>query len=447
MNTYLRDILKLSWPIIIGQIGIVLTGFFDSLMVGYLGHEELAAAGISNSIYFLVAVFPLGVTISYSTIVSMLQGKNKTSSYSIVARDCFLMTLALSAVASLVILGVIYNFGMFKQTDVVAQLSIPYLKLLLWSLTPMLFFLFSKQLCDGFGYTKGGMIITLIALLINIFFNWLLIYGHWGFQAYGLNGAGYATIISRIFLAIAMTSLLFKSKQTPIRYQNFINSFKRPSRIYFYKQIITLGFPSGLQYFFEVAAFAAAAIMAGWIGAKELAAHNLAITLASLTYMIASGISAGSSICTAKAYGNGNRHNMRQYGIMGHKLGIGVMLFFALLFFVFNHQLASLFTQEPEVILMGSQLLILAAIFQLGDGLQALSVGLLRGINDVSIPSLLIFIAYWIIAMPIGYTLSHSTNTYSFLQGVNGIWIGLSIGLTLSAIVLTSRFYYLLRKS
>lgn len=426
---------------------MVLTGFFDSLMVGSLGHEELAAAGISNSIYFLVAVFPLGVTISYSTIISMLQGKNKTSSYSLVARDCLIATLLLCGIASFAIYLFIYFFDIFDQTEVVSNLSKPYLTLLLWSLTPMLIFLFSKHICDGFSFTKGGMVITLAALAINVLFNWILIYGHCGFAAYGLNGAGYATILSRVFLAVAMTYLLFKSKHTPITFSSFIMSFRGKSKIFFYKHIFQLGFPSGLQYFFEVAAFAGAAIMAGWLGAKELAAHNLAITLASLTYMFASGISAGSSICTAKAFGSGNKYNMRQYGIMGHKIGVLVMLFFALLFLLFNEPLASMFTDEPQVILMGSQLLILAAIFQLGDGMQALSVGLLRGINDVKLPSFYIFVAYWVVAMPMGYMLSHTTHQDAFYHGVNGIWIGLSIGLTLSAIILTSRFYYLLRNT
>lgn len=426
---------------------MVLTGFFDTLMVGDLGHEELAAAGVSNSIFFFVAVFPIGVTMAYATIIGILQGKNKTSSYRLLARDSFLITMALALLGVVCIYLFEDNFHIFNQTPEVVVLSKPYLTLLMWSLTPMLIFFFAKHICDGFSFTQGGMIITISALVINVILNWVFIYGNLGSAAYGLDGAGYATIISRIFLAVSMMWVMLKSHKTPINFKNFTKAFTEKRRITFYKKIFSLGFPTGLQYFLEVAAFAGAAILAGTLGSKQLASHNLAITLATVTYMFAGGISAGSSICTAKAFGNGNLYNVKQYGRNGHLLGLIVMIVFALIFLLFNRQLANLFTNEPDVILMGSQLLILAAIFQLGDGLQAVSVGLLRGIEDTVLPSVFIFIAYWIIAMPFGYYLANHPNSDAIYSGVNGIWIGLSIGLTLSAIALTYRFYYLLRNS
>ncbi len=445
MNKHLSEIIKISWPIIVGQLGMVLTGFFDTLMVGKLGYEPLAAAGICNSVFFFVAVFPIGVTMAYATIVSILQGKNKTSSYRLLARDSFIVTIGLSVLASTFIYLFIANFHILGQTNAVEYLAIPYLTLLMWSLLPMMTFFFAKNICDGFSYTIGGMVITLIALILNVFLNWVLIYGNLGFPAYGLNGAGYATIISRIFLAASMMLVLFGSQQIPISWSKFIRSFWESRRIAFYKRIFAIGFPSGLQYFFEVAAFAGAAVMAGWLGTQELASHNLAITIASVTYMFASGISAGSSICVARAYGNQNKINIKAYGLTGLKLGFGVAVIFALIFFTFNELLAKLFTTDPAVIKMGSELLIIAAIFQLSDGIQAIGVGILRGVEDVKIPSLLIFIAYWVIAMPLGYVMSHFGPPKSLYFGVNGIWIGLSIGLTISAVFLFYRFNSLLR--
>lgn len=447
VNQYLKDIIKISWPIIIGQLGMVFTGFFDTLMVGQLGTVELAAAGISNSIFFFVAIFPLGVTMAFATIIGILQGKNKTSSYHLLARDSFIVTLVLSVLASLVIVLFIHHFYLFEQTEEVTLLTKPYLKLLMWSLTPMLVFFFAKNICDGFSFTLGGMIVTITALILNVFLNWVLIFGKLGFDAYGLNGAGYATIISRIYLAFGMMALLFWSNKIPISLEAFLRGFVVKSRVYFYKKIITLGLPTGLQYFFEIAAFAGAAIMAGWLGAKELAAHNLAITLASVTYMFAGGISAGASICVAKADGNKNLNNVYKYGLNGHLLGLIVMSVFAIMFFSINTELAALFSEDREVIKLGAQLLILAAIFQLGDGIQAVSVGILRGISDVQIPSIIVFVAYWIIAMPIGYWVANKTNPDFFYHGVNGIWVGLTIGLTLSAITLSYRFYLLIRRS
>jgi MATE family multidrug resistance protein len=445
LNNYTKDIIKISWPIIIGQLGMVLTGFFDTLMVGDVGHHELAAAVVCNSIFFFVAIFPMGVTMAYATIVGILQGKNKTTSYRLLLKDSFITTIALSLICILILYVFILNFDIFKQDELVAALSTPYLALLTWSLAPMLIFFFAKNICDGFSYTMGGMIITLAALVINVFLNWVLIDGHLGFPAYGLNGAGYATIISRVFLAISMLLVMFQSSKIPVSFMVFWLTFSEAKRIRFYKKIMRLGMPTGLQYFLEIAAFAAAAILAGTLGAREAAAHGLAITLASLTYMFAGGISAGSSICVAKAYGNGNMQNVKNYGINGHKLGFAVMVVFALIFALFNENLASLFSTDETVISMGSQLLLLAAIFQLGDGIQAVSVGLLRGVEDTIFPSILIFIAYWVIAMPIGYYLSWSQSVPIFFQSINGIWIGLSLGLTASAIALTYRFYYVIR--
>lgn len=424
---------------------MVLTGFFDNIMVAKLGHEELAAAGISNSIFFLISIFPMGVSMAYTTLIGLLVGKNRLNAAHLLVRDSFYITIILSIASSLVIYFSILNFDVFKQSSEVAVLSLPYLKLLMWSLTPMLFFFLAKNVCDGFSYTTGGMIITLTALVLNIFLNWVLIYGKLGFEAYGLNGAGYATIISRVFMAFSMITLLFYSKAVPIYYKTLKLVLSTKKQFRFFKQIWKLGFPTGLQYFFEIAAFACAAIMAGWFGSKPLAAHQLAITLASLTYMFASGIAAGSNISVAKAIGNKNTYNALQYGKAGHILGFISMGIFAIVFFVFDYELAGLFSDDAEVIKMGAGLLVLGAIFQLGDGLQAVSLGLLRGIEDVNKPSIVTFIAYWVFAIPVGYYLSHHSSTTSYFYGVNGIWVGLAIGLTISAIILTYRFYALIR--
>ena len=202
-----------------------------------------------------------------------------------------------------------------------------------------------------------------------------------------------------------------------------------------------------MQYFFEVAAFAGAAVMAGWLGARELAAHQLAITIASFTYMFAGGIAAGGSISVAKAYGNKNFNHVKKYGKASWQIGFIVMSFFAIIFLFFNHSLAQLFSDKEDIIQMGAQLLIIAAIFQLSDGIQAISVALLRGITDVKLPSFFIFMAYWIIAIPMGFILSKSSEYDYWLTGLNGIWIALSIGLTISAVGLSYRFYFLLRRS
>jgi MATE family multidrug resistance protein len=424
---------------------MVLTGFFDNFMVAKVGHEELAAAGISNSIYFLISIFPMGVTIAFATIVGLLHGKNRINSVHLLVRDSFKTTIILCIITTLALYLGIVQFSVFKQVATVEILAKPYLTLLMWSLAPMLLFFFAKNICDGFGYTRGGMLITLTALGLNVFLNWVFIYGNLGSDALGLNGAGYATVISRIYMAISMVLVLLLSRKTPLDFKIVVHSFSKFKYFNFYKQIRKLGFPTGLQYFFEIAAFAFAAIMAGWLGSKELAAHQLAITLAALTYMFASGIAAGCNISVAKAMGQPTLTQAKNLGKAGHLLGFSSMVIFAIIFFVFSYDLAAMFSDDPEVIRLGSGLLILAAIFQLGDGLQAVSIGLLRGIEDVNKPSILTFIVYWIIAIPVGYYLSQVSTQETIFNGVNGIWIGLASGLTISAVILTYRFYSLIR--
>ena len=445
INPFIKNIVKISWPIIIGQLGLVLTGFFDNLMVAKLGHEALAAAGICNSIYFLIAVFPLGITISYSTITGIFQGKNHRHSRYIFIRDAFYATVVVSILTIAILNVFIEHFVWFKQEAEVTTLSIPYLKLLTWSFTPMIFFFMFKNIADGHSYTKAGMVVTLTALLINVFLNWVFIYGNLGSPAYGLNGAGYATIISRVYLMLAMAYFLFKSDQVGLDFKKLIKFWNRFKKLPFIPQIRSLGIPTGLQYFYEVSAFVFAAIMAGWISSEALAAHQLSITIASLTFMVASGISAGASISVANSYGKKGWDSVYNFGINAHYLTGSVMLLFALLFVAFRHPLASLFASEPEVLELGAGLLLIAGIFQLADGIQAVSVGLLRGIEDTKIPSWVIFLAYWLFGMPVAYYLGFETSLFG-LKPIYGIWVGLTLGLILTAGLLSTRFYYLLRK-
>lgn len=408
-------------------------------MVGQLGYHELAASGISNSIFFLIAVFPMGVSIAFATIVSILVGKNKKHRILGLIRDAFNVTLILIIICSLFLLLAIYQFDWFRQTAQVNDLSVEYLGLLTISLTPMLLFFWVKNIADGIQYTMAGMITTLITLAVNVLFNYLLIFGKFGFPALGLNGAGYATIISRTIGFIIVLILLLRYKKSPFTLQEVIAKFKSKVRFRFYKQILNLGIPSGLQYFFEVAAFAFAAIMAGWLGAKELAAHQLAITIAAVTYMFVSGISSGTSICVAESYGTASYQKIRRFSFASLSLSMFLMVVFAIGFLLFNKELAALFSKDAEVVAIGAELLIIAAIFQLGDGIQAVSVGLLRGIEDVRVPSLFTLIAYWVIAIPVGYYLGVKGDL-----SINGIWIGLSLGLSVSAVLLCIRFYRLL---
>jgi MATE family multidrug resistance protein len=253
----------------------------------------------------------------------------------------------------------------------------------------------------------------------------------------GLMGAGWATLIARILMAVCMIAFVLWHKQ----YKNFIRVKERLSRVQFFKQIFQIGLPSGFQYFFEVGAFSSAAIIIGWIGKNELAAHHIAINVASVTYMIATGIAAGGSILVGDALGRKNKTDIIRSGKAALILGTLFMGGCALIFSVFSKAIIALYVDDSGVASMAVYLLLIAAVFQLSDGIQCVGLGILRGIEDTKIPTLVTIVAYWVIGIPIGYVLAFSYN-----MSLYGIWIGLLIGLTFSAAMLSWRFIKLSKK-
>ena len=278
------------------------------------------------------------------------------------------------------------------------------------------------------------MVVTIIANFVNAFVNWILIFGNLGFPRLELDGAGIATSTSRIFMAVVLILYVNKSK----RFKEFdLSMIVRKLEFTSIKKILRLGIPSGFQYFFEVGAFSSAVVMVGWLGAKSLAAHQIAINLASISFMAVTGISAAGGIRVGNAVGRGDVKETRRAGFSAILLGASVMFSAGITFVLFRKFLPSLYISDQEVISIASSLLIIAALFQLSDGTQAVGIGILRGLTDVKVPTAITFISYWIIGLPIGYLMGFVLNL-----GVQGVWIGLLIGLTASAILLTTRFNY-----
>jgi MATE family multidrug resistance protein len=276
------------------------------------------------------------------------------------------------------------------------------------------------------------MIITLIANLVNVFANWLLIYGNLGFPALGLNGAGWATFASRAFMALALMGFVMNNKF----FKRYDVSFHFKSINWpVIKKILSLGLPSGIQYFFEVGAFAFAVVMVGWLGTAQLAAHQIAINLASISFMAVLGISVAGSIRVGNAVGMKDIAETRRAGFTASLLGASIMFGAGVIFILFRNFLPTLYVNDEVVISYASSLLVIAALFQISDGTQAVGIGILRGLTDVKIPTAITFIAYWIVGLPVGYLLG-----FTFKLGVQGVWIGLLLGLTTSAILLTLRF-------
>ncbi|MFI5220772.1 MAG: MATE family efflux transporter [Bacteroidia bacterium] len=430
-KSYFKKIAILAYPIVIGQIGIVAMGVADVVMIGQIDATNLAAAGLANSVFFLVAILGIGSLMAVSSLVAQSKGAEKNNDCAIYFRQGIVAALLLSVVISFVLYFVANNMEVFKQHPTVTVLSSGFLHLLNMGTLPLLIFSASKQFSDGLSFTRPSAIITVAALLLNIFLNWLLIYGNLGFPKMGLNGAGVATLIARIFMATAMVFYILVHK----RYKKFIRISRKESSYDFLKHIFRVGLPSGFQYFFELAAFSFAGIMIGWIGKNEQAAHHIALNVASVTYMIATGISAAGSILVGDALGRKNKTDIIRSGKASLLGGAVFMLFCAAILFSFRAALIHFYIHDSGVEVMAGYLLIVAALFQLSDGIQCVALGVLRGLEDTKIPTIVTVISYWVIGIPAGYYLAFYTR-----MNLYGVWAGLLAGLTFSAFMLAFRF-------
>ncbi|HRP92070.1 MAG TPA: MATE family efflux transporter, partial [Ignavibacteriaceae bacterium] len=339
--------------------------------------------------------------------------------------------------AGIILIGINY-IQYLNQPKEVIELAIIYMTIVGLSAIPLMLFQTYKQFIEGLSIMKPAMIIAILANIINAFVNWILIFGELGFPKLGLAGAAWATFLSRVFMAVVIMIYVMRNQ----KYKQYDVTFHfRGINIPVIKKLLSLGLPSGFQYFFEVGAFTFAVIMIGWIGANELAAHQIAINLASITFMAVLGISQAASIRVGNAMGEQNIPNVRKAGFTAIALGGGIMSLAGITFILLHNYLPTLYIDDEAVISIASRLIIIAALFQLSDGTQAVGIGVLRGLTDVKGPTIITFIAYWIISLPIAYVLA-----FYFNLGVDGVWIGLLIGLTVSAILLTFRFNHKSKK-
>ena len=426
--------IKLGYPVIIGQLGRIMMGVIDSIMVGRLGPVPLAAASLGNSLIFIILIIGIGSSIVISPLVAILVGGNRFSECGTYFRQSLVVNIALSLVMILIILlGVNFIYLLNQPPEIIEQ-TIIYMSIVGLSALPLMIYQTYKQFIEGLSVMKPAMIIALLANIINAFANWVLIFGELGFPKLGIAGAAWATFASRVFMAAAIMFYVMRNQKFK---QYDVNFHFRGLDFQIIKKILRLGLPSGFQYFFEVGAFSFAVIMIGWIGANELAAHQIAINLASISFMAVLGISQAASIRVGNAMGEQSVSKIRKAGFTGIFLGASIMSLAGLTFIILNNFLPTLYIDDEAVISIASRLIIIAALFQLSDGTQAVGIGVLRGLTDVKGPTIITFVAYWIISLPIAYLLA-----FNFNLGVDGVWIGLLIGLTASAILLTLRFNY-----
>ena len=432
LKDHLLKNLSLSFPIMISQLGHITVGVFDSLMIGKVSVAQLAAVSLATSIFSFILLFCIGLSYGITPLISSSdRGKKYVSS--ILYNGMLVNVISSILLVSFVILTK-HLLSYLGQDEEVLFHTYLYLDIICISLIPLILFQTFKQFIEGLGFTKPSMYISVISNVINVVLNAVLIFGLFGFPRLEIIGAAYATLISRVIMFLLILLYCLNDR----RFSKYILMTKFIVKLNHIKDIFRIGFASGLQYIFEVGAFSVATVMTGSIGAIHLAAHQIALNLASISYMIASGIGSASMISLSYYDGKRNFEDMRRSGFASFLLVFILMIVSALVFIIFRNYLPVLYLDDSSVINIASTLLIIAGLFQISDGTQAVGLGILRGIRDIKKPTIITFISYWIISIPLSYFLG-----IEYGYGVYGIWIGLSVGLTLAAIFHVTRFNYL----
>lgn len=431
---YYSDNLRLAMPIVVSQLGHTLVHLADSVIVGHFaGTIQLAAVSLVNSLFMLILVIGMGISYGLTPLMAQENGrKNYEECGKLLSNSLIINIITSILLYGFVHLGTLLVIDHIGQSPEVVAYAKPYLGYLAISIIPLMIFQTFKQFAEGLGFTKQAMFVSIWGNLLNIILGIIFVKGMFGIAPMGVKGVGLSTLIDRCLMAIVMSIYVMRSKY----FKAYIKSFKLT---FFDKvralKIVKIGAPVALQYSFEISAFSGAAILIGTIGAVEQAAHQVAINLASVTYMMASGIASAATIKTGNNFGKRNFNDLRQSAIASYHVIILFMSLTAILFIVANNLLPYIYTEDMAVINIAAQLLIIAGFFQLFDGTQVVGLGVLRGIGDVNIPTIITFVAYWIIGIPLGYLLGIKLN-----MGVNGIWYGLTFGLLTASILLFLRF-------
>ena len=451
ISVYTREFrynLKLAYPVMIGMLGHTFVQFIDNVMVGQLGTAELAAISLGNSFVFIAMSIGIGFSQAITPLIAEADGAKKDNDISGIFEHSFLICLILGLILFTVVFLNRNLLYFMNQPIEVVKLASPYLFWVSFSLISIVTFQSFRQFADGLSFTKAAMYSTLLGNVINVILNFFLIFGLWIFPKLGVEGAAIGTLISRICMLIFIVVYLKLHKKLSKYIKRFFPSKVQIQRL---KKIIYLGLPSALHSFFEVAFFISAVWMAGIIGKNSQAANQIALNLASMTYMVALGVGVAAMIRVGNQRGMMNFIKLREVALSTLLLIIIIDIFFCIIFLIFNDYLPLLYldlgdsnnlTDVNEVIELASKLLIIAGVFQLFDGIQAVVLGALRGMQDVNKPALIIFLSYGLIGFPTSYFLGFYTKL-----SVVGIWIGLMTGLFSSSLFLFLRFNYLSKKT
>ena len=434
-----KDTLRLGLPIMLGQLGIIIVGFADNIMVGHHSTPELAAASFVNNIFNLVFIFGIGFSYGLTPIIGGLYARKQYDKVGEVLKNSLLINLILGVVLSAAMLFLLFNIHCFNQPEELLPYIIPYYTLQLFSVIFTMLFNSFKQFCDGTTDTVTPMCIMLASNVLNIIGNYILIFGNFGAPELGLVGAGISTLASRVLSLLIFVLLFWKSKRFG-QYRKGLYNGK--INIGDTKQLTHLGLPVGFQMGVETGSFSLSVVMMGWIGSTALAAHQVVGVITTIGFMVYYGIAAAVSIRISRYKGLDDWKEIRKAALSGLHLILSVVIFVVILILLFRKSMGYIITPEKEVVDMVALLAWSVIFYQFGDGLQILYANALRGISDVKYMALMAFICHFGLALPIGYLCG-----FIFDWGAIGIWCGFPVSLTTLGVLLWRRFNKLSKNS
>lgn len=436
-HNHLKETIFLSIPLVLTQIGHIITGMVDNIFLGQLGKTEQAAGILSNNLFVILLVFSIGMSYVLTPAITDAHVNNNDEEKAALFKNSLFINLLVSVVLFVLLFFLSPVLGYMQQPADVVELSYPFFNVLILSIIPVTLFFVCKQYTEGLSNTKAAMYISVAGNVLNIILNYLLIYGKAGLPELGYMGSCWATFIARVFMGVGFMIYVFRNKSVN-SFAKYYNQVKINANHFWY--LFKDGFASAMQFTFEVAAFAIAGLLSGVFGKEQLDAHGIALSMAAFTYMFASGVSSATTIRVGKYYAVDDLKNLKETITTSYKTVIVIMGFMALLFVSLNSVLPKIFSNDVEIILISSKLLLFAAMFQLFDGTQVVAVGALRGLEDYKYPTTIAFIGYWLISLPLCYVLA-----FVFKYEVYGVWFALSVGLAFVSIALYFRIQTLLK--
>lgn len=440
-QTYKDDFsknLKLAFPIMASQLGQITVNLIDNIMVGKLGAVSLAAVSLGNALFAVFMIIGMGITFALPPLVSNAHGAGETKKISQYFKHSSIVNFIFSLITVAVILAALPLLNHLGQDPEVVLLAKEYLYYSAWSIIPYMIFLTFRSYSEGLSNTVLPMIAMIAGNILNILFNYAFIFGKLGAPEMGVGGAAFGSLLARSGMVIIIVLLMMNWKSLWVHIKNVDYTKYQPK---IFRKILNLGLPTSLQMFFEISAFSGAALIAGMVGKNEQAAHQIAINLSSVTFMICTGLAMASTIRVGNNLGKKDYVKLKDSGISAMVQVGMIMAVFSLMFFLLKDYLPLIYIDDPKVLTIASGLLVFSAIFQIPDGIQVTALSALRGLQDVKVPTIITLVSYYFFGIPISYF-----SALHFGLGAYGVWLGLLVGLFISASLLTYRFYKLSSK-